>query len=187
MDLSPRGIRKAVTETNRLIGELGKVRRQRTVIEARMNGKIQRIKNEEEPKIKALQEHEAALVEQLLDLVLPRYEFLRHGKTKTIKLANGTISLRRNKVAVEVTDDDVDAVIRRIQRRGLTRKFLRRGKFTINKTALAASPDAVARIKGIQLVNKSTLTIAPSKVDVEPLKRDVDSVKVVLPEEEQQD
>lgn len=187
MDLTAGQLRKIRSQANQLMGELGRVSRRRQVVESQLNDRIQKLKDQANPKIEELTKKEDELIGQLLDLVLPRYMFLRKGRTKTIELPNGAIKLRRNQTSVEYDKKETTAIIRRILKKRLARKLLRQGKYTLNLEDMPKYPQLVAKVKGLSLVNRSTLTITPSKVKVKALTRDVESLKITLPEEHQED
>lgn len=183
MGQAPAEIKAVRERVNELLGALRNTRRSRLQKEASLNGRIKKLQDKHSPEIKELQEQEDALVQQLTKLALPVFKQLAMPGTKTIRVRNGEVSLRKaSQDALEVTDDE-SKIIRRIKgARGLSR-FTRVGKRTLDKEALKKAPDFVARIKGLAIVRNSSLVIRPGK-KVPELVLTAEQVSVPLPEED---
>ena len=178
----PTHVRETARQANELLRDLGRIRRNRSLQQARLNARLQATKDRYGPSIEELAQQEAQLSQQLAELILPKFALLAISGSRTIKLRSGEISLRRGREALAVTDDEA-VIIRRIAARGRLRQFTRLGKRSLNREALKQDPAFVARIKGLDIIRSQSLVIKPARAQGE-IVLSADALRVSLPAED---
>jgi phage host-nuclease inhibitor protein Gam len=159
-------VNETASKANDLLRQIAATRRRRIQKEARLNARVQALKDRDGPEIEALKQSEASLTDQLVKLVVPKFVFLAIKGTKTIRLRHGEISLRLSPESLELSEDEA-VIIRRIRKQGGLRKFTRMGKRTLDKAALKKDPAFVAKIPGLAIVRRQHLSIRLPKTQGE--------------------
>lgn len=150
-------------EAEQLLSEIGSLQRQVTDVESEMNEQLSAIKAQAGEKAGLLN---AAIDAKFAALHLwaeaNRSQLLVDG-AKTAQLATGELQWRLPPPSVKVTGQDV--VLERLKLKGLQR-FIRT-KEEVDKVAILADPEAVAKIPGIKLVQDEQFIAKPFESEIE--------------------
>ncbi|RMF66571.1 MAG: host-nuclease inhibitor protein Gam [Alphaproteobacteria bacterium] len=143
---------------------IGRHQNERKRIEAAMNDRIQKIRDEYQAKAAP---HAEAIAELSRGVQVwceaHRAELTQNGKRKSADLGAGEIMWRMRPPKVSLRN--VTGVIETLNRLGLTR-FLRT-KIEVNKEAILAEPDAVEGVKGISITQGEDFVIKPHESELE--------------------
>ncbi|MEN5083709.1 host-nuclease inhibitor Gam family protein [Bosea sp. TWI1241] len=132
----------------RAVREIGDDRRRLARLEADMNDRIAKLKQQYEQQAEPVRERISGATEGLKMWAEANRAALTGGdKTKTVDLGTGEVKWRLRPPSVRVTK--LDDVLKRLRDLGLS-KFIR-VKEEVNKDALLAEPDAARTVAGISI------------------------------------
>ena len=95
-----------------------------------------------------------------------RGELTKEGKTKTARLATGEVSWRMRPPSIVLRG--AEAVIDALRKLGMDR-FLR-VKVEVDKNAMLAEPEAVAKIKGVSISQREEFVVKPFSTELEEVR-----------------
>ncbi len=148
------------------IAEIGRRQRERARIEAAMNDKVSKIKEQHEEEARPHGDEIRRLSEGIrVWCEANRGELTSGGKVKTINLASGEVRwrVRPPRVVIKVAEKVIEA----LKGLGLT-QFIRT-KEEINKEAILAEPAAVGNVKGISITQGEDFVIVPFETKLEEI------------------
>lgn len=151
----------AAERANTLLGQLLSTNDKQAQLTATLNSRIQAIKNDLGPEIEIAKQHHILVETELLELLAEYFEILAKPGIKTIYLRDGQISKRFGPKKLEVLDDE-QSIIGRIRKAGGVKRFIKRGKETIDKVALKKHPEFVSKIKGLTIGREENVVIKPA-------------------------
>lgn len=176
---------KAIAErANELVGRLISADHVLATLNAELDERIAAIKQELGPELEEWTQERSLLETELKELLDWHFNKLIKPSTKTIYLRNGAISKRLGPEKMVISDDEA-TIIRRIRQARGVKRFIRRGKETLDKVALRKDPAFVARIKGLAIVQDETLVIKPSSAQGEIILAP-NAIKVSKPSQDNQ-
>jgi len=158
---------QSLAEVTEAIAEIGRCQRERDVIQAQMNEALSfwRAKYEEKAKPYA-----GRIVELTKGVATwceaHRGELTKEGKTKTARLATGEVSWRMRPPSIVLRG--AEAVIDALRKLGMDR-FLR-VKVEVDKNAMLAEPEAVAKIKGVSISQREEFVVKPFSTELEEVR-----------------
>lgn len=154
---------KAVAaQANDLVRELIMTKHRYEKKSAALDKRLQKVKDELGPEVEELKQHLDLLDSQVKDLVRPRFKLLSSGRSKTIKLRSGEISKRFGPPKLALEDNEA-ILITRVRKAKGVRRFIRKGKESLDRVALKKDPSFVQKIKGMSIVRDEFIVIRPSK------------------------
>lgn len=149
-------------EVNLLIAELGTMNRQLQRIEADMGDELAAVKERHEEIAQGVRqqiEWHSAGIQTWCEAHRPE---LLKGEAKTALFAAGSVQWRVRPPSVRIKG--AESVMDQLRRKGLER-FLRI-KEEINKEAILAEPEAVAKVTGIHIEQAEDFVIAPFEAEL---------------------
>lgn len=153
-------------DCDRMIRELGDMRRSLARVEADMNDNLAKVKERFETKAEPLRDKANELVEGIETWCAANRDLITNGnKVKFARMKNGEVKWRSR--PPKVTIRGAEAVIEALRALGLSR-FIRT-KEEINRDAVLDEPDAVKTVKGISIGSEGEdFVIEPFEQEITP-------------------
>lgn len=149
---------------NEAIAELGRLQRERARIEADMNDRLAKVKEEHDAQAKPHGDRIAELTKGLaLWCEANRAQLTQDGKVKFHDFATGQVKWRLRPPSISIRG--VEAVLSTIKQLGLQR-FLR-VKEEIDKEALLREPDVAKGIGGVSISQREDFVVVPHESQIE--------------------
>jgi phage host-nuclease inhibitor protein Gam len=143
------GVPQSMDEADALLAELGRLERERRLIQAALDEKVAAAKKDAEDQALLLGPQMQALTARLQAWAeANRQTLTKGGKTKTVKLPAGTIAWKLGRPSLTVADEA--AAIAKL--RALGRPELLRVVAALDKAALLERPMVVAQLPGVAIV-----------------------------------
>jgi phage host-nuclease inhibitor protein Gam len=180
-------LRQIVSRANELLQEIAAARRERAQLEANLKMRVEVLQHAYGGSIDTLKQTEETLVDELIELVSPRFRRLVRKGTQTIFLRHGQVAYNKGSEKVEIAEGVTEEVIiKRIAREGGLREYTSLGKRSIRRSVLVEHPDFVARIKDLSIVRRPRFIIRLPKVQGQSIeiKKDASHISVELPKED---
>jgi phage host-nuclease inhibitor protein Gam len=157
---------------DRHLDELGQIVRELAKLQAQWDAEVNTVKKKYKSQVDALTARRDETRDALAEYASAHRSKLLTGRGKIVQLRSGTIRWKYTKPTLSIAEDvSEEVVVRRIrQQRGLKR-FTKVGKRTLNKTALVADPEFVARIRGLRVIQREDFIIKPTKAQTEIVKQ----------------
>jgi phage host-nuclease inhibitor protein Gam len=169
LDSSKEEVKEVARRANDLLWQIADIRRRKDAKQAQLDKHVADVQKKYGVPVEDLKHVEKALIDELVQLVGPLFHQLVAKGTKTIKLRSGSISLRKSsRPTLMVNHPGGDAaIIKRLASLGGLKQFTSVPKRILNKEALKLDPELVARINGVEIVQKTSMIIKPTKVQGE--------------------
>jgi phage host-nuclease inhibitor protein Gam len=180
-------LRQIVRRANELLQGIANARRERVYLEAKLKERVEAFQQEYGPSIDRFKQMEEARVDELIELVSPRFRRLVRKGTQTIFMRHGQVAYNKGSEKVEIAEGvSEEVIIKRIARIGGLRKYTSLGKRTIRRSVLVKNPEFVARIKDLSIVRRPRFIIRLPKVQGQSIeiKKDASHISVELPKED---
>lgn len=143
------------------IAQIGQSQRELSRIEAAMNDELSAIKQRYEEEAAPFKKQIGALTAGVQTWCEANRSVLTDGnKTKTVNLSSGVVKWRMTPPSVKIGRGLIGAVLASIRKAGLADLFIRTSD-ELNKEAILAAPEKVAKIGGLSIHQAEEFVIEP--------------------------